>query len=224
MTQTDEITKRITSLEHDIETTDAEIARLTAEATTADASGRLELVRQLVEARELSRLGRAALRAARADLAVEQAAADRDERIALRDEMAKVIDSIQEDAEALGRSLRRSGRIYRRLYERVRRVMELGPNAESFDMATFRTTHPMKAPYLFAVHAFAEAFGLSPADHIENWPKSDAAKEGMARAFASIYRARDEWQSPELFVDGSDDEAATGYREATPEEMVNAVS
>ena len=73
------------------------------------------------------------------------------------------------------------------------------------------------------MHAFASAFGLSPADHLENWPKPDAAKEGMARAFASIYRARDEWRSPELFLDGSDDEAATGYREATPEEMANAV-
>ena len=45
----------------------------------------------------------------------------------------------------------------------------------------------------------------------------------MARAFASIYRARDEWRSPELFVDGSDDEAATGYRAATAKEMADAV-
>ncbi len=223
MTQTDEITKRITSLEHDIETTDADIARLTAEATTADASGRLELVRQIVEARELARLGRIALRAARADLADEQDAAERDERIARRDEMAKVIDAVEKDAEALQRSLRRSGRIYQRLNEHVRRVMELGPAAEAFDMATFRTTHPARAPYVFSVHAFASAFGLSPADHIESWPKSDAAKEGMARAFASIYRARDEWRSPELFADCSDDESATGYREATSEEMADAV-
>ena len=71
MTQADEIKKRIAALERDIETTDAEIARLTAEATTADASARLELVRQIVEVRELARVGRVALRAARADLADE---------------------------------------------------------------------------------------------------------------------------------------------------------
>lgn len=225
MTKADEITKRIAALERDIENTDAEIARLTAEATTADASGRVELVRQLVEARELARLGRIALRAARADLADEQDAAERDKRIARRDEMAKVIDSIEKDAEALQRSLRRSGRIYQRLNESVRNVIELGEGAEGFDMTTFRTTRPARAPYVFSVHAFASAFGLSPADHIENWPKSDAAKEGMARAFASVYRARDEWRSPELFATSSDDddEGATGYREASAEEMADAV-
>ena len=222
MTQTDEITKRIALLERDIESADTEVARLTGEATTADASGRVELVRQLVEARELARLGRVALRAARADLADEQDAAERDERIARRDEMAKVIDAVEKDVEALQRSLRRSGRIYQRLNEHVRRVIELGASAEAFDMATFRTTHPARAPYVFSVHAFASTFGLSPSDHLENWPKPDAAKEGMARAFASIYRARDEWRSPELFVDCNDDEGATGYREATSEEMVNA--
>jgi hypothetical protein len=223
MTQIDKITQRIASIERDIESADAEIARLTAEATSADASNRLELVRDIVEARELARLGRIALRTARADLAVEQDAAERDERIARRDDMAKVIDAVEKDAAALQRSLRRSGRIYARLNEHLRRVIELGEGAEAFDMATFRTTHPARAPYVFAVHAFASAFGLSPADHIENWPKSDAAKEGMARAFASIYRARDEWRSPELFVDCSDDEGATGYREATSEEMADAV-
>jgi hypothetical protein len=223
MTQTDEITKRIAALEHDIENTDAEIARLTAEATTADAEGRLELVRQIVESRELARLGRAALRAARADLAAAHDAAERDERIACRNEMAKVIDSIEKDAEALQRSLRRSGRIYQRLNEHVRRVVELGPAAEAFDMATFRTTHPTRAAYVFAVHAFASAFGLSPADHIESWPKPDAAEDVMARAFASIYRARDAWRQPELFASGSDDEGAPGYREATSEEVADAV-
>ena len=223
MTKTDKITKCITSLERDIENTDAEIARLTAEATTADASGRLELVRQIVEARELARLGRVALRAARADLADEQDAAERDERIACRDEMAKVIDAVEKDVEALQRSLRRSGRIYQRLNEHVRRVVELGPAAEGFDMTTFRTTHPTRAPYVFAVYAFASAFGLSPADHLDHWPKPDQAVDGMERAFASIYRARDEWRSPELFVAGDDDEGATGYREATAEEIANAV-
>ena len=94
--------------------------------------------------------------------------------------------------------------------------------AEAFDMTTFRTTHPARAPYVFSVHAFASAFGLSPADHIENWPKSDAAEDVMARAFASIYRARDEWRQPELFASGSDDET-TGYREASAEEMADAV-
>jgi hypothetical protein len=223
MTQTDEITKRIALLERDIETADAEIARLTAEATSADASGRAELVRQIVEVRELARLGRIALRAARADLAAAHDDAERDERIARRNEMAKVIDAIEKDAEALQRSLRRSGRIYTRLNEHVRRVMELGPAAEAFDMTMFRTTHPTRAPYVFAVHAFASAFGLSPADHIESWAKPDAAKESMARAFASIYQARDEWRSPELFASGGDDEGATGYREASAEEMADAV-
>jgi hypothetical protein len=223
MNQIDESTNRIAALERDIGNTDAEIARLTAEATTADASCRLELVRQIVEARELARLGRVALRAARADLAAAQDVAERDERVARRDEMAKIIDAVEKDAEALQRSLRRSGRIYQRLNEHVRRVVELGPAAEGFDMTTFRTTHPTRAPYVFAVYAFASAFGLSPSDHLENWPKPDAAKEGMARAFASIYRARDEWRSPELFVDCNDDEGATGYREATAEEIANAV-
>ena len=223
MAQTDKITKCIALLERDIETADTEIARLTTEATSVDASSRLELVRQIVEARELARLGRVALRAARADLASAHDDAERDQRIARRDEMAKVIDSIERDAEALQRSLRRSGRIYQHLNESVRNVIELGEGAEGFDMTTFRTTHPARAPYVFAVHAFASAFALSPAYHIENWPKPDAAKEGMARAFASIYRARDEWKSPELFVDCNDDQGATGYREASAEEMADAV-
>jgi len=141
MNQIDESTNRIAALERDIGNTDAEIARLTAEATTADASCRLELVRQIVEARELARLGRVALRAARADLAAAQDVAERDERVARRDEMAKIIDAVEKDVEALQRSLRRSGRIYTRLNEHVRRVVELGPAAEGFDMTTFRTTH-----------------------------------------------------------------------------------
>ena len=222
MTQIDEITNLITSLERDMQNTDAEIVRLTAEATIADTQSRLELVRQIVEAREISRLNRLALRSARADLAAAQDEAARGERVARRDEMGKVIDLIEKDAEALRRSLRRSGRIYQRLNEHVRRVIELSENAEGFGMATFRTTHPARAPYVFSVHAFASAFGLSPADHLDHWPKPDQAVDGMERAFASIYRARDEWRSPELFGAG-DDEGATGYRKATSEEMADAL-
>lgn len=222
MRKIDEITKRITLLERDIESIDAEIARLTGEATTADASRRLELVRQIVEARELSRLNRLALRTSRADLAAAHDVAERDERIARRNEMASVIDAVEKDAEVLQRSLRRSGRIYQRLNESVRRVIELGTNAEAFDLKTFRTTHPAKAPYVFAVHAFAEAFGLTPADHLERWPKSNETAEGMTRAFASIYRSRDEWRSPELFTQESKDDAP-GYREATSEELADVI-
>jgi hypothetical protein len=212
MSQIDEIKKRITSLECDIKNTDAEIARLTAEATIADTPSRLELVRKIVEAREISRLNRLALRAARADLAAEQDAAQRDERVARRDAMAKVIDAIERDAEALQRSLRRSGRIYQRLNESVRNVIELGPNAQAFDMTTFRTTQPARAPYVFAVHAFASTFGLTPGDHIEHWPKPDQTADGMARAFASFYRSRDEWRSPELFAVNTE-HGATGTRD-----------
>ncbi|MEK9646439.1 MAG: hypothetical protein VW547_12925, partial [Alphaproteobacteria bacterium] len=107
MTKIDEITNRIAALERDIGAGDADIVRLTSEATTADASKRLDLVRQIVEARELSRLNRLALRTSRADLAAAQDAAERNERIARRNEMAKVIDAVEKDADALQRSLRR---------------------------------------------------------------------------------------------------------------------
>lgn len=222
MTKIDEITNRIAALERDIGAGDADIVRLTSEATTADASKRLDLVRQIVEARELSRLNRLALRTSRADLAAAQDAAERNERIARRNEMAKVIDAVEKDADALQRSLRRSGRIYQRLNENVRNAIKLGEGAEAFDMPTFRTTHPVRAPYVFAVHAFASAFGLSPANHIESWPKADAAEDAMERAFASLYRARDEWRAPELFAANTDDDAI-GYREATSQEMADAV-
>ncbi len=222
MRQIDEITKRIASLERDIESTDADITRLTSEATTADASHRLELIRQIVEARELSRLNRLALQKSRADLAAAHDVAARDERIARRNEMTSIIDAVEKDAEVLQRSLRRSGRIYQRLNESIRRIMELGASAEAFDVKTFKTTYPAKAPYVFAVHAFAEAFALTPADHLERWPKPNETAEGMARAFASIYRSRDEWRSPELFTQEST-ENVPGYREATSEEIAHVV-
>ena len=100
------------------------------------------------------------------------------------------------------------------------RSCPIGDNAEGFDLQTFKTSHPLQAPYTFAIHAIAEHSDGDLAIISRLGRARMAATKRKARAFADFPSRRDDWRDPPE----PEPEGPVEYvEEATPEEMNNVV-
>lgn len=214
------MTERITMLEREIEEAQAEInaASLLAATEQSTPAVRLKRARAILEQREMLKLTRIELAEARKQARAEAEEVAFAERVENRERICAAVDEIEKESAALDKALAKAAKHYTALEDCVRSVLSHGENAESFDLRTFKTAHPLQAPYTFTIHCLAERFGFGPSHHLEAWPRPHGRDEGKARAFADFRAARDEWRDPP-----TEEEGPVEYEEAQPEEVANVV-
>ncbi len=220
MNQIERLKTEVEALTERLSKETAAINELTQLAATETLKDRLKKAREILERRELLKLDRVALSNTKDQLHAAEQEAERDLRIRNREQICTLVDEIEKDAKSMDAALRRAGKAYNRISDSARQVLALGSNAEQFDLTLFKTTGPTTAAYRYAVYAFAEAFNLEPKDHIDSWPRSHDRTDMKGRILSSFFNARDRWREPELLKLEQQD---TEYREATEEEIANAI-
>ena len=215
------MTERITTLEREIEEAQAEInaASLLAATEQSTPAVRLKRARAILEQREMLKLTRIELVEARKQARAEADEAAHAERCSNREAICDAVDEIEKESANLDKALAKAARHYTALEDGVRAVLSFGDKAEGFDLQTFKTSHPLQAPYNFTIHAIAEHFGWGPSHHLESWPRPYGRDEAKARAFADFRAARDEWRDPPA----EEPEGPVEFEEVTPEEVANVV-
>lgn len=213
--------ERITALEREIEDAQAEIntASLVAAIESTSPADRLIRARAILEQRELLKLARLELVEVRKQQRAEAEEAAFAERCGNREAICEIVDELEKQSASLDRALAKAARHYTALEDGVRAVLSFGDKAEGFDLQTFKTSHPLQAPYNFTIHAIAEHFGWGPSHHLESWPRPYGRDEAKARAFADFRAARDEWRDPPA----EEPEGSVEFEEVTPEEVANVV-
>jgi hypothetical protein len=215
------MTERITALEAEIEAAQEAIntASLMAATESTSPADRLNRARAILEQKEVLKLTRIELAEARKQARAEAEEAAFAERCANREAICEAVDEIEKQSVALDKALAKAAKHYIALEDCVRSVLSYGDNAEGFDLRTFKTSHPLAAPYNFTIHCLAERFGWGPSHHLEMWPRPHGRDEGKARSFADFRAARDDWRNPpEPEPDGPIE-----FEEVTPEEMTHVV-
>jgi hypothetical protein len=215
------MTERITTLEREIEEAQAEInaASIIAATESKSATDRLKRARAILEQREMLKLARLELAEARKQARAEAEEAAFAERCGNREAICDAVDEIERQSVLLDKALATAAKHYAALEDGVRAVLSYGENAESFDLRTFKTAHPLQAPYTFTIYAIAEHFGFGASHSLDSWPKPYGRDEGKARAFADFYVAREDWRDPP----DAEPEGPVEYEELTPEEVDNVV-
>ena len=215
------MTERITALEAEIEAAQAAInnASLTAATESTSPADRLKRARSIIEQREMLKLTRLELVEARKQARAAEEEAAHAERCGNREAICEAVDEIEKQSAALDKALAKAAKHYTALEDCVRSVLSYGDNAEGFDLKTFKTSHPLQAPYTFAIHCLSEHFEWGPSHHLEAWPRPYGRDEGKARAFADFRAARDDWRDPPE----PEPEGPIEFEEVSPEEMNNVV-
>lgn len=215
------MTERIQALEAEIEAAQAAIntASLMAATESTSPADRLKKARGILEQKELLKLARLELVELRKQARAEAEEAAFAERCGNREAICEAVDELEKQSVALDKALAKAAKHYIALEDCVRSVLSYGENAEGFDLRMFKTSHPLQAPYTFAIHAIAEHLGFGPSHHLEAWPRPHGRDEGKARSFADFRAARDDWRHPPE----PEPEGPVEYVETTPEEMNNGV-
>jgi hypothetical protein len=217
----DHMQERITALEAEIEAAQEAIneASLLAATEQSTPAVRLKKARAILEQREMLKLARLELAEARKQARAEAEEAAFAERCGNREAICEAVDEIEKESAALDKALAKASKHYAALEDGVRAVLSYGDNAEGFDLKTFKTGHPLQAPYTFAIHCLSEHFEWGPSHHLEAWSKPYGRDEAKARAFADFRAARDDWRNPS----DPEPEGPIEYEEVQPKEMNNVV-
>jgi hypothetical protein len=213
--------KRIQALEAEIEAAQAEIntASIIAATESKNATDRLNRARAILEQREMLKMARLELVEARKQARAEAEEAALAERCGNRERICEIVDELEKQSVALDKVLAKAAKHYVALEDCVRSVLYYGDNAEGFDLKTFKTSHPLGAPYNFTIHVIAEHFGFGPSHHLESWPKPYGRDEGKARSFANFRAARNDWRDPPE----PEPKGPVEFEEVSPEGMADAV-
>ena len=170
-------------------------ASLMAATESTSPADRLKRARAHPRATELLKLARLELVELRKQARAEAEEAAFAERCGNREAICEAVDEIEKQSVALDKALAKAAKHYTALEDCVRSVLSYGDNAEGFDLRTFKTSHPLQAPYTFAIHCLSpNTSGLAPHIILRCWPKPYGRDEGKARAFADFRAARDDWR------------------------------
>ena len=212
----DRLKGEVAALTADLETK----SRLAAVAGIVTRDGVASAARGLIEVREQLRLTRLALVEAERRHAAETAEANRALREADRDRCCDLTDDLEEAGKALVLSIKRAAKHYDRLQEVESAIRVAAASAADWP-ADWSWGALGEKRFALLVGALAANFTL-PKIPPSAWPNAERAvrMSDPAQIYSALIQARESWRNPQNEPEAA---AETEWREATAEEMTNAV-